>query len=109
MSPMLQLLILIFTLASVASFWIFLKRKFSPLWLMFSVWFIAIAISQLHLSSLELAWPAKYWLLVFVSLVSFALGVVITQNLVLARRLKADEAISKKEIASLIARKDIAT
>lgn len=105
-----ELLIIIFTLGSIASFWLFLRKyKFSPLWLMLSVWFIAIAISQLHLSSLEWAWPGKYWFLVFVSLISFTLGVLVTSRFVFARRLKVDEAISpaSKKIASLIARKDI--
>jgi len=41
---------------------------------MLSVWFVAIAISQLDLSSLEWVWPVKYWALIGVSLVSFALG-----------------------------------
>lgn len=73
-----ELLIAIFTLLSIASFWQFLRKfKLSPLWLMFSAWFISIAISELHLSSLELPWPAKYWYLIFVSLASFALGVLI--------------------------------
>lgn len=73
-----ELLITIFTLLSIASFWQFLRKfKLSPLWLMFSAWFISIAIAQLHLSNLELAWPFKYWLLIFVSLASFALGVLV--------------------------------
>jgi oligosaccharide repeat unit polymerase len=69
-------LIIIFTLASAASFWMFLRGKYklSPLWLMLSVWFIAIAISQLNLSSLELPWSGKYWVLIFISLASFVLG-----------------------------------
>ncbi|MEJ0020991.1 MAG: O-antigen polymerase [Candidatus Doudnabacteria bacterium] len=71
-----ELLIIIFTIASLACFWQFLRNfKLSPLWLMLSAWFISIAISELHLSSLELPWPGKYWLLIFVSLASFALGV----------------------------------
>src|SRR3989338_1564221 len=68
-------LITIFTLLSAISFLLFLyKYKFFPLWLMLSVWFVAIAISQLDLSSLEWVWPVKYWALIGVSLVSFALG-----------------------------------
>src|SRR3989338_6127935 len=71
-------IIITFSLLSLASFWLFLRRyKFSPLWLMLSVWFIAIAISQLHLSTLELVWPGKYWLLIFISLISFVLGVFV--------------------------------
>lgn len=69
-----ELLITIFTLGSIGSFSLFLKKKFSPLWLMFSAWFLAIAISQLHLSNLELPWPVQYWFLIGVSLISFALG-----------------------------------
>ena len=70
-------LITIFTFLSIASFWFFLrgKLKFSPLWIMLSAWFLAIAISQLYLSRLEVVWPTKYWVLVFISLASFALGV----------------------------------
>lgn len=67
-------LITIFSILSLGCFYLFLRKNFSPLWLMLSVWFIAIGISQLHLSSLELAWPPKYWFLLFVSLASFALG-----------------------------------
>ncbi|MBX4191199.1 MAG: oligosaccharide repeat unit polymerase [Candidatus Doudnabacteria bacterium] len=73
-------IITILTIASVVSFWQFIsgswlrKYQLSPLWLMLSVWFIAIAISQLRLSELELIWPGKYWYLLFVSLLSFTLG-----------------------------------
>jgi oligosaccharide repeat unit polymerase len=92
------LLISIFTVLSVVCFWLFLrKRNFSPLWIMLSAWFIAIAISQLHLSTLELTWSFSYWQLVFVSLISFVVGVVITEYFVFARS-PASEAISKKEI-----------
>ncbi len=71
-----SLLITIFTLSSIASFWQFLRGKYrlSPLWIMLSVWFLAIAISQLHLSSLELVWPGKFRFLIFVSLASFSIG-----------------------------------
>lgn len=70
-----ELLIIIFSLLSLGSFYLFLRKfRLSPLWLMLSVWFIAIAISQFHLSSLEWAWPVKYWFLMAVSLVSFTLG-----------------------------------
>jgi oligosaccharide repeat unit polymerase len=66
----------IFTILSVYCIYLFIrgKLKLSPLWPMLAVWFAAIGISQLHLSSIELAWPVKYWWLLFVSLVSFALG-----------------------------------
>ncbi len=67
-------LITIFTLLSIASFWQFLRTKFSPLWLMWSAWFIAIAISQLRLSALEQVWPMRYWILLGVSLISFTIG-----------------------------------
>lgn len=70
---------------------------------MLSVWFIAIAISQLHLSTLEWTWSAKYWMLLGISLASFAVGAVIARRLVFKSRisLAADEAnLSKKEIAS---------
>jgi oligosaccharide repeat unit polymerase len=71
-----DLLIIIFTGLSVASFWQFLHGKFrlAPLWPMLSVWFLAIAISQGHLSDLELMWPGKYWLLLSISMISFVLG-----------------------------------
>ena len=70
------LIIIFFTVVSLYSFWQFLRGKYklAPLWLMLSAWFIAIAISELHLSSLEWVWPGKYWFLIFVSLASFALG-----------------------------------
>ncbi|MEO8065977.1 MAG: O-antigen polymerase [Candidatus Doudnabacteria bacterium] len=72
------LLITIFAIASLISFWFFLRKyKFSPLWLMLSAWFISIAISQLHLSVLETAWPGKFWILISLSLVSFTLGVLV--------------------------------
>jgi oligosaccharide repeat unit polymerase len=72
------LLITIFTIASLGCFLLFLRKsQYSPLWLMLFVWFIAIAISQLHLSNLELPWSGKYWFLIFVSLVSFFLGVFV--------------------------------
>ncbi len=65
-----------FTLAAIASFWLFLRWKYTlaPLFLMISAWFIAIAISQLRISSLELPWSSEYWLLIFISLISFSLG-----------------------------------
>ncbi|HTL39495.1 MAG TPA: O-antigen polymerase [Methylomirabilota bacterium] len=71
------LLITIFTVLSIASFWLFFRGryKFAPLWLMLSAWFIAIAISQLYLSDLETPWPFKYWYLIGISLISFILGV----------------------------------
>ncbi len=71
-----NILIVLFAALSVAAFWHFIRGQWrlSPLPLMLSVWFLAIAISQLHLSSLELPWPAQYWLLLLVSLLSFALG-----------------------------------
>ena len=50
---------------------------------MLSVWFVAIAISSLHLSTLELAWPGMYWALVFISLASFALGVLFIEYVVI--------------------------
>lgn len=70
------LLITIFTLASIASFWQFIRGKYklAPLWPMLSAWFIAIAISQLNLSELELPWSGRYWFLVLASLVSFVVG-----------------------------------
>jgi hypothetical protein len=69
-------LIILFTVLSISSFWLFLRGKYklSPLWLMLSAWFIAIAISELHLSTLESVWPGKYWALLGVSLASFVLG-----------------------------------
>ncbi|OGE73643.1 MAG: hypothetical protein A3C49_00300 [Candidatus Doudnabacteria bacterium RIFCSPHIGHO2_02_FULL_42_25] len=69
-------LIILFTFLSAGSFWLFLRGKYklSPLWLMLSVWFIAIAISQLNLSTLELPWSGKYWGLLLISLISFCLG-----------------------------------
>src|SRR5579885_1094009 len=71
-----DLLIIIFTIASVASFWLFLRQyKLSPVWLMLSVGSIAIANSELHLSTLELLWPGKFWSLLIISLVSFIFGV----------------------------------
>lgn len=44
---------------------------------MLYAWFISIATSRLNLSSYELIWPAKYWLLVFISLLSFTIGVLV--------------------------------
>ncbi len=70
------MLIILNTVLSIIAFWQFLRGKYrlSPLWLMLSVWFIAIAISQLHLSTLEWPWTGKYWMLLAVSLVSFVAG-----------------------------------
>ena len=75
-------LVILFTIFSVTAFWFFLRGKYklSPLWLMLSVWFIAIAISQLNLSTLELDWPGKYWYLLGISLVSFVLGFIVFDN-----------------------------
>jgi oligosaccharide repeat unit polymerase len=75
-------LITIFTVLSIASFWQFLRGKYklSPLWLMLSAWFIAIAISQLHLSTLETVWPGWYWFLLAVSLTSFCFGFFVIEN-----------------------------
>jgi len=69
-------LITIFTLASIISFASFFRGrfKFSPLGLMLSAWFIAIAITQLNLSDLEVPWTGEYWLLVLISLTSFVVG-----------------------------------
>ncbi len=78
-----EFLIIIFTILSIASFWLFLRGRFklSPLWLMLSVWFIAIAISQLNLSTLEMPWSGKYWILICISLASFAIGFFVFNHL----------------------------
>jgi oligosaccharide repeat unit polymerase len=70
---MINFLSIIFIFTSAAVFWQFLRGKYklSPLWLMLSVWFLSIGISQLHLSELEMPWPVKYWYLLAVSLLSF--------------------------------------
>jgi oligosaccharide repeat unit polymerase len=96
-------LILIFTLASIASFWQFLRGKYklSPLWLMLSVWFIAIAISEFHLSTLELVWPGKYWFLIFISLTSFVLGFVVANKVPFRGRLGREIALTSSEKGSL--------
>ncbi len=72
-------LIAVFIILSAIAFWQFLRGTFklSPLWLMLSVWMMAIGISQLHLSFLELPWDREYWLLLAVSLASFALGFLV--------------------------------
>jgi oligosaccharide repeat unit polymerase len=41
---------------------------------MFSAWSIALAVPQLNLSDLEKQWTPKFWVLIAVSLVCFALG-----------------------------------
>jgi len=41
---------------------------------MLTAWMLALGIPRLHLSTLELVWPAWFWLLVVVSLISFAAG-----------------------------------
>ncbi len=71
--------LIIFTILSIASLWLFFRGpyKWAPLWLMMSSWLLAIGMSQLHLSNLELIWPVKYWWLIFVSLISFASGVLV--------------------------------
>jgi len=76
-------LITIFTLASIGAFVSFFRGRFrySPLGLMLSVWFIAIAIAQLNLSELELPWGGKYWFLISASLVSFTLGFFVFRNI----------------------------
>ncbi len=91
-----ELLITIFTIASIASFWQFIRGKYklSPLWLMLSVWFIAIAISQLHLSQYELPWPGKYWFLVFVSLISFVAGFFFIDKLIIKDSIAKTQAIA---------------
>ena len=69
-------LFIAFLILSIFCFYLFIRGKYalSPLWLMLSAWFTAIGISQLYLSKIEIIWPAKYWLLIFVSLLSFVLG-----------------------------------
>src|SRR3989344_8499445 len=76
-------LITIFIAASIGSFWQFIRGKYklAPLWLMLSAWFIAIAISQLHLSHLELPWSGRYWFLVLASLASFVIGFFVFERI----------------------------
>jgi len=76
-------LITIFAILSVASFWQFIRSRYklAPLWLMLSAWFVAIAISQLKLSSLELPWPGRFWFLVLVSLASFTIGFLVFERI----------------------------
>ena len=95
-------LITIFTLASGACFWLFLRGRYrlSPLWIMLSVWFIAIAISQLRLSSLELVWTAHYWYLLAVSLVSFVLGFFAINNFFILKP-KPQESLKQGSLTAL--------
>lgn len=73
------LLITIFALLSGSAFVLFLRGKFrlSPLFIMLSAWFIAIAIAQFNLSELEVPWSDKYWFLILSSLASFTLGFMV--------------------------------
>lgn len=53
---------------------VFGKYKLSPLWLMLTVWCIALGVPQLNLSHIEIAWTSEFWFLVVVSLASFVAG-----------------------------------
>jgi hypothetical protein len=70
------ILFLIFILASGGFFYLFLfgKYKRSPLWLMLSAWMMALGIPRLNLSDIERSWSGEFWMLVIISLISFALG-----------------------------------
>lgn len=48
---------------------------------MLSAWGLALGVPQLNLSKLEKPWSAEFWLLVFVSLASFALGFFVFRKL----------------------------
>ncbi len=48
--------------------------KQSPLWLMFSAWMLALGVPRLNLSRIERPGSFEFWILVFLSLASFAFG-----------------------------------
>lgn len=52
----------------------FSKKKFSLMYLMLFLWFISIAIAQLHLSSYEKNWSSKFILLLALFFVLFSLS-----------------------------------
>ena len=58
------LLLIIFSLASLsaAGLYFFGREKFSPAWLLASVWCAALAVSELHLSPLEQQFSWQLWL-----------------------------------------------
>lgn len=57
-------------------FYLFIRGpwKFSPLWLMYSAWSLALLLPRIHLSHIELPLSGKFFGLVMVSLISFTLG-----------------------------------
>lgn len=66
----------LFLALAAGCFLLFLKGRYqtSPLWLMLSVWMVALGLPRLHLSDLESPWSAEFITLVAVSLASFAIG-----------------------------------
>jgi hypothetical protein len=69
-------LFIIFSIAAVGFFALFLRgpHKHSPLWLMLTAWSLALGVPQLNLSEIETPWTGEFWMLVAISLASFALG-----------------------------------
>jgi len=53
------------------------KYKFAPVWLCCPRGFMAIAISQLHLSSLEIVWPGKFGICYLCHWAVFVLGFLV--------------------------------
>lgn len=66
----------IFSIAAIVFFILFLHGpyKHSPLWLMFSAWSLALGVPRLNLSDIEQSWTGEFWMLVGISLASFAIG-----------------------------------
>jgi oligosaccharide repeat unit polymerase len=78
-----QLLFVIFSVLSALFLYLFIKGRYSlsPLWLMLSAWALAIGIPRLNLSELEQPWSGKFWILLLLSLISFAAGFFIFNKL----------------------------
>ncbi len=70
-------------LISGVFFYLFVKGKerTSPLWLMLSVWGVAIGVPRLNLSEIELPWSALFLAYVLISLLSFTIGYFVFDRL----------------------------
>lgn len=110
------LLLLIFSVIALAAagLYFFGREKFSPAWLLASLWSAALAISQLHLSPLERPLSWRLWLAVMLFFGVFAVVYYFTRRLTnnklpkTSKLLRADSrliliAIGLMALASVIA------
>jgi oligosaccharide repeat unit polymerase len=80
-----EILFFIFSILAAVFFVVFIlgPYKQSPLWLMLSAWLIALGVPRLNLSKIEQPGSLYFWLLVLVSLISFAAGFFVFKKIFL--------------------------